>query len=174
MTEGHVFIAASLDGFIARADDGLDWLLAFRDGDDDHGYGAFMAGMDGVVMGRGTWEVCRGFDPWPFAVPVVMMSRSLRAEDVPPGLRGRVRVSGEAPRAVMEGLGWRRAYVDGGAVIRSFLAEGLIAEVTLTRAPVILGAGRPLFGAGPEIALEHRETRSWPSGLVQSRYRVVR
>jgi dihydrofolate reductase len=172
MTEGHVFIAASLDGYIARADHGLDWLLQFRDGADDHGYAAFMAGMDGVIMGRGTFDVCRGFEPWPFDCPVVVMSRHLTAADVPEALRGRVEVSAEPPRRLMERLGWRKAYVDGGQVIRSFLAEALIAEITLTRAPVILGAGRPLFAEGPEIRLQHLATRSWPSGLVQSRYRV--
>lgn len=178
MVTGHVFIATSLDGFIARPDGALDWLFAASGKGEDHGYDRFMAGVDGVVMGRGSFEAVLGFGvPWPYAKPVVVLSRTTSAVNLPKELRGRVAVSDEAPRPLFERLareGWRRAYVDGGAVIRSFLAEGLIADMVLTRAPVLIGEGRPLFGgAGPDRPLRHIETRAFPSGLVQSRYEVV-
>ena len=178
MVTGHVFIATSLDGFIARRDGSLDWLFAASGQGEDHGYDRFMAGMDGVVMGRGSFEAVLGFGvPWPYAKPVVVLSRTLARGDLPEELRGRVAVSAEAPRPLFERLwreGWRRAYVDGGAVIRSFLADGLIADMVLTRAPVLIGDGRSLFGgAGPDRLLRHAETRAFPSGLVQSRYEVA-
>jgi dihydrofolate reductase len=176
MTEGHVFIATSLDGFIARPDHGLDWLTGRDFSGEDHGYAAFLAEMDGIVMGSATFRTVAGFDPWPYALPVVVASRSMTTADLPPALSQRVRVMADPPAALMARLGaegWQRAYVDGGALIRSFLAAGLIRRLTITTVPVLIGAGRPLFGGtGADIALHHAETRSFPSGLVQSTYRV--
>ncbi|NKX43514.1 dihydrofolate reductase family protein [Roseicyclus persicicus] len=176
MTEGHVFIATSLDGFIARPDHALDWLTGRDFGGEDHGYDAFLADMDGVVMGSGTFRAVAGFDPWPYALPVVVLSRSMAEADLPPALRPHVRVLADPPAALMARLGaegWRRAYVDGGALIRSFLGAGLIRRMTISTLPVLIGAGRPLFGGtGPDIALRHEATRSFPSGLVQSTWTV--
>jgi dihydrofolate reductase len=175
MVTGHVFIATSLDGFIARSDGGLDWLLSRDDPGEDHGYDAFLKGMDGIVMGRGSFEAVRALGvPWPYPKPVVVLSRSLAPEALPPDLRGHVEVTPEPPRPLCERLarqGWRRVYVDGGAVIRSFLAEGLIADMVLTRIPVLIGQGLPLFGSLPaDLPLRHDTTHAYPSGLVQSRY----
>lgn len=173
MIEGHVFIATSMDGFIARQDGALDW-LDVPGADEDHGYDTFIADMDGLIMGRGTFETVLGFGEWPYEKPVVVMSRSL--ETVPAALDGRVRLVSQSPREVMDTLaeeGWRRAYVDGGALITSFLEAGLITRMTITRLPVLIGSGLPLFGRLPkDIALRHVETRSFPSGLVQSTYDV--
>ena len=173
---GHVFIATSLDGFIARPDGGIDWLEKFED-TEDYGYGAFMARMDGLIMGRGTYEKVLGFGGWPYTKPVVVMSRSLGPEDVRADLKGRVTIESASPRALGAALaaqGWRHAYVDGGKLVQSFLRDGLIADITLTRIPVLLGEGRPLFGAlDRDLDLEHVETRSFdPPGFVQSVYRV--
>lgn len=176
MITGHAFIATSLDGFIAREDGGIDWLLSRDDPDEDHGYRDFIRDIDGIVMGRGSFETVSRMDQWPYDRPVVVLSRSLAATDVPPALAGRVRCSALSPAAVMESLareGWRRAYVDGGQVLQSFLREGLIADIVITQVPVLIGAGRRLFGAtGADIALTHLGTRTFPSGLVQSRYRI--
>lgn len=176
MPTGHVFIATSLDGFIARSDGSIDWLVKQPTAGEDHGYDSFMASVDGVVMGRGSFEAALGFDAWPYEKPVIVMSSHLMAGDVPPALRSKVRISGLAPAALMQQLaaeGWTRAYIDGGRLIRSFLREGLIADITLTRAPILIGHGRPLFGDLPaDIELDHASTRSFPSGLVTSRYRV--
>ncbi|KAA9010393.1 dihydrofolate reductase family protein [Histidinibacterium aquaticum] len=173
MVSGHVFIATSLDGFIARPDGALDW-LEVEGATEDHGYDAFMARMDGLVMGRATYETVLGFGDWPYSKPVVVLSRSLTPADLPASLVDRVRISAAAPREVMAELateGWARAYVDGGRVIQSFLREGLISEIVITRIPVLLGAGLPLFGAlDHDIPLRHAETRSFAGGLVQSRY----
>ncbi|MCA9253045.1 MAG: dihydrofolate reductase family protein [Phycisphaerae bacterium] len=176
MTTGHVFIATSLDGFIARTDGDLDWLMKFNTDGEDHGFDALMASVEGLVMGRGTFEKVLTFGEWPYTKPVIVLSRTMKDSDVPDHLRGKVRLSAGPPRILMEQLnaeGWRGAYVDGGKVIQSFLAEGLIADMLLTRVPVLIGEGLPLFGALPhDIGLEHLETKAFPSGLVSSKYRV--
>jgi dihydrofolate reductase len=176
MPTGHVFIATSLDGFIARADGGLDWLESANASREDHGYEEFAASIDGIFMGRQTLEVALGFDPWPYAKPLIVLSRRLQPKDLPDGVADRVSVKASIVEALAEGAkrGWRRAYVDGGATIQSFLRAGAIQDIVITRIPVLLGEGIPLFGPlDADVRLRHRSTRSFPSGLVQSRYEVV-
>lgn len=176
MTSGHVFIATSLDGFIARKDRQIDWLEKQRMADEDHGYDDFVELVDGIVMGRGTFETVRAFDPWPYQKPVVVMSGSLAPGDIPGALRGAVTVSDLSPAGVMEDLaarGWDRAYVDGGALVQSFLREGLIRDIVLTVAPVLIGEGIRLFGeVDHDIDLDLRGFQAFPSGLVQCRYQI--
>ncbi len=177
MITGHVFIAASLDGYVARRDGGLDWLMKQNTEGEDHGYDAFMASVDGLVMGRGSFETVLSFDEWPYEKPVVVMSQRLTDDDVPDALKARVRLSDLSPADLMrqlEGEGWERVYVDGGKVVQSFLRAGLIADILLTRIPILIGDGRPLFGGlEGDIDLEHIGTRAYPSGLVRSEYRVL-
>ncbi|ROR02341.1 dihydrofolate reductase [Delftia acidovorans] len=173
---GKVFIATSVDGFIARPDGSLDWLPAGGDGGEDYGYAAFMKTVDGIVMGRSTYESVLGFDGWPFEKPVVVMSRTLGAGDVPAHLRGKLRITSVQPAQLVAELraeGWSSAYIDGGAVIRAFLAAGEIGEMTITRVPVLIGAGRPLFGdIGCDLRLTCLASQAYPSGMVSTRYRV--
>jgi dihydrofolate reductase len=176
MPTGHVFIAASLDGFIAREDGGLDWLEAANAAGEDHGYDAFIATVDGIVMGRKTFEVSLGFEPWPYTRPLIVLSETLQPADMPPFLAGQIAIARSVPEALAEAdrQGWRRAYVDGGATIRAFLAHGAVQDMVITRIPVLLGRGLPLFGAlAADLPLRHIETRSFPSGLVQSCYAVA-
>lgn len=177
MVTGHVFIATSLDGFIARPDGSLDWLPGLEsDPGGDYGYGDFIASVDGLIMGRHSFEKVQEFDPWPYPKPVIVLSRSMDASAVRADLRDKVEISTLDPRSLMErlaGRGWKRAYVDGGKVIQSFLREGLVSDMVITRVPVLLGEGLPLFGPlGGDIELKHLETRGYASGLVQSRYAV--
>jgi dihydrofolate reductase len=177
MTTAHVFIAASLDGFIARADGDIEWLLQRDDPAEDHGYAAFIADKDMIVMGRGCYEKVLTFGAWPYEQPVLVLSRQLAGTAVPDALEGKLRFSGLAPKAVMEELarqGVRRVYLDGGQLLQSFLREGLVADMVITTVPVLIGAGRPLFGplAG-DIDLRLVSSRGFASGLVQSTYRVV-
>jgi dihydrofolate reductase len=175
-TTGHVFIAASVDGFIARPDGDIGWLTRYAATGENTGYDAFMATIDGLVMGRATFEKVLTFDTWPFRKPVVVLSQTLSRGDLRADLDGNVRISSLAPGPLMEALaneGWRRAYVDGGRVIQSFLNEKLIADIVLTRIPVLLGAGIPLFGRlAADLPLRHVETTTFASGLVQSRYEL--
>ena len=168
-----VFIATSLDGFIARADGGLDWLPT--GGGEEHGYEAFMATVDALVIGRKTYETVLAFDAWPYGrKPVVVLSTGALA----PAPQGALveRMSGPPADIVsqLESRGIRHVYVDGGITIQRFLQAGLIQRLIITRIPVILGSGIPLFGVTQhDIALEHVATRAYGSGLVQSEY-VVR
>ncbi|ETA49807.1 dihydrofolate reductase family protein [Ponticoccus alexandrii] len=176
MITGHVFVACSLDGFIARSDHGLDWLSHPGTEDEEHGYEDFIAGIDGIVMGSASYRKVRSFPEWPYDKPVVVLSESLQPEDIPEELDDRVRLSRARPVRLMETLeaeGWRNVYVDGGALIQSFLRAGLISEMTITHVPVLIGSGRRLFGALEEdITFDLMETRSFRSGLVSTRYRL--
>lgn len=174
---GHVFIATSLDGFIARPDGTLDWLLSRDDPAEDHGYTTFIAGMDCILMGRGTYEAVLAFPDWHYTLPVCVLSAQLTAQSVPAHLQGMVTVINLSPADAMAHLaaqGHRRAYIDGGQIIQSFLRAGLIQDMTITTAPVLIGQGRPLFGTLPkDIPLTHAGTTAFPSGLVQSTWRVA-
>jgi dihydrofolate reductase len=176
MTTGHVFIATSLDGFIARKDSDIEWLLSRDNPSENHGYDSFIENMSGIIMGRGSYEKVRTFDTWPYSKPVLVLSKLLASSPVPEQLNGRVRFSDLSPRAAMEMLaseGWHRVYVDGGQIIQSFLREGLITDMIITQIPVLIGEGRPLFGSlNGDISLTHLETKAFASGLVQSHYRV--
>ena len=177
MNTGHVFIATSLDGYIARPDGDIGWLLQRDAADEDHGYTDFIADKDMIVMGRGSFDKVRTFETWPYDRPVLVLSRQLAGTPVPPALEGKVRFSSQAPREAMRMLGEqgvRRVYVDGGQLVQSFLREGLIADMVITTVPVLIGAGRPLFGVlERDLDLELLGSRSFPSGLVQSTYRVL-
>lgn len=180
LCSGHVFIAVSVDGFIARADGAIDWLEpvssrpareAVRE---DYGYDRFLAEMDGIVMGRGTFEKALTFGVWPYTKPVIVLSNTLSDRNLPPELHGKIRIANLSPRdlfAELSSHAWRRAYIDGGKVIQAFLRAGLIADLVMTRIPVLIGDGIPLFGSLPvDIHLTHIETRAFASGFVQSRY----
>lgn len=178
-TSGHVYIAVSLDGYVARSDRTIDWLTKQKTEGEEHGYAAFMEGVDGIVMGRGSFETVLGFGvDWPYRKPVVVMSRTMREGDLPAELAGRVRVSDLDPLAQMRALrreGWRRAYVDGGRLVQAFVRLGLIDDYVITTVPILIGDGIPLFGAlDADVDLELLGVTPFPSGLVQSRYRVRR
>ncbi len=177
MTTAHVFIATSLDGFIARTDGDIDWLLQRDDPTEDHGYTTFIADKDAIVMGRGTYEKVLAMGPWSYDRPVTVLSRQLANTPVPDSLRGKVRFSDLPPGALMEELARenvKRIYVDGGKVVQSFLRDGLIADMIVTTVPLLIGSGRPLFGAlTKDIDMQLVDSRHFPSGLVQSTYRVV-
>ncbi|HQS00460.1 MULTISPECIES: dihydrofolate reductase family protein [unclassified Polaromonas] len=177
MITAHVFIAISLDGFIARQDGDIDWLLQRDDPAEDHGYAAFIADKDLIVMGRGSYEKVLTLDTWPYDRPVLVLSKQLTDAPVPEALKGKVRFSSLTPKDAMEKLAEqnvRRVYVDGGQLVQSFLRDGLVADMVITTVPVLLGSGRPLFGALPQdIDLKLVSSRSFPSGLVQSSYRLA-
>ncbi len=177
MTTAHVFIATSLDGFIARSDGDIGWLLQRDDPAEDHGYAAFIADKDMIVMGRGTYEKVLTFNAWPYDMPVLVLSEQLVDAPVPEALRGKVRFSNYSPMGAMKALAgenMRRIYIDGGQVVQSFLRDGLITDMVITTVPVLIGSGRPLFGAlTQDIDLKLVSSRSFPSGLVQSTYRLV-
>lgn len=174
------FVATSLDGYIAREDGRIDWLEAanaLMPPGEDCGYQAFLATIDAIVMGRGTYETVLGFPEWPFGeLPVVILSSGLLS--LPDHLPPTVSPSAEALGALLERLerqGLHRLYIDGGITIQRFLSAGLLDELTITVVPVLLGEGRPLFARLPgDLSLELEESRAFPFGFVQNRYRVLR
>jgi dihydrofolate reductase len=136
-----------------------------------------MESIDGLLMGRGTFETALSFEAWPFKKPVVVASRTLSASGLRKDIAGKVRISPLAPGPLMEKLaaeGWNNVYVDGGKLIQSFLNEGLISDLILTRVPLLLGGGLSLFGtAKADITLRHVRTTTFASGMVQSKYDVT-
>ena len=174
-----VFIATSLDGFIAREDGSIDWLNEANQvvpPDEDCGYGQFMADVDVLVMGRNTFEQVLTFTPWPYgSTPVVVMSR--KGIELPASVPSSVSVCSEHPAALIAKLGQqgvRKVYLDGGQTIQSFLVEGLVNSITVTTIPVLLGKGKSLFGKLPaDIRLEHKGTKTYPFGFVQNEYSTI-
>src|SRR3954471_14291389 len=183
---GSVFLGMSVDGFIAR----LDGTLSFLDGgaeppeegdaptpDDgeggDFGFAEFVSSVDAVLMGRSTYEFIRPFADWPYqGRPVHVLSTTLER-----GADERITVHRSLDEAVtaLSEAGYRTVYVDGGRTVHDFLAAGLVGELTLSRVPVLIGAGHTPFGPLPaDVRLEHLRTRTFPGGMVQTTYRVRR
>ncbi len=172
--KASVFVGTSLDGFIARPNGALDFLHA-SGGGEPHGYDEFFATVDALVIGRKTFDTVLSFDAWPYGEkPVFVLSTGT----LPPAPAGAVveRLSGP-PAAIASTLaarGFQHIYVDGGVTIQRFLEAGLIDRLIVTRVPVLIGAGIPLFGPLlRDITLTHVATRQYASGLVQSEYVVA-
>ncbi|HEX6496660.1 MAG TPA: dihydrofolate reductase family protein [Acidobacteriaceae bacterium] len=169
-----VFVGTSLDGFIARRDGTFDFLPP--DGGEAHGYDDFIASVDTIVMGRNTFETVLTLGPWPYKNKrvVVLSSRSL---DSPSAGGASVEPMAGPPDQIVTQLaasGSRHIYVDGGITIQQFLRAGLIQRLIITRVPVLIGEGIPLFGSLPhDVRLRHIATRDYPSGLVTSEYHVA-
>ncbi|MGA8036068.1 MAG: dihydrofolate reductase family protein [Candidatus Acidiferrales bacterium] len=169
-----VFVGTSLDGFIARRNGSFDFLPA--DGGEPHGYEEFFATVDAVVMGRNTFEVVLPFPEWPYGKTRVVVLSSHPIDFS--GVRNAVvePMSGEPAEIVakLAAKGAHHLYVDGGITVQRFLRAGLVDRITITRVPVLVGEGIPLFGALPgDIQLRHIATQSYASGLVKSEYSVV-
>jgi dihydrofolate reductase len=168
-----VFIGTSVDGFIARKNDELDFLP--EGGGEPHGYNEFIASVDAIVIGRKTFEKVLTFGTWPYGEKrvVVLSSRPIDLSVVRGGV---VEQMAGAPAEIVSQLaarGVHNLYIDGGITIQRFLRAGMIQQLIITRVPVLIGEGVPLFGALPhDIRLRHVATRNYPSGLVQSEYEV--
>lgn len=175
-----VYIATSVDGFIAKPDGDIEWLhnpayagvpIAGLSYDD------FTATVDALVMGRNTFEKVLTFASWPYAetAVIVLSSRELH---IPPALQGNVRHESGSPTELVNKLaqeGFKHLYIDGGITIQRFLQAGLINEITITRIPVLLGDGIPLFGSfgAAELPLQLIAAASSENGFVQVTYQVT-
>jgi dihydrofolate reductase len=178
---GHVFLGMSVDGFIARLDGDIEWLTGGAEpnagpddgGGGDFGFGEFVSGIDALVMGRGTYDVIAPFAEWPYqGKPVHVLSTTLTSDADP---RITVHRDFDEALAAVTAAGYRRVYVDGGRTVHQFLRAGLIADLTLSRVPVLIGTGHTPFGElAADIPLEHVDTRTFPGGMVQTTYRVRR
>lgn len=165
-----LYIATSLDGYIAGPDDDLSWLFT----DDDYGFTDFLERTDVLIMGRGTYDVVKTFGDWPYpGKKTVVVSRS---ESVTPDTPDTTAFSGALAELVdqLREQGAHNVWlVGGGALVRSFLKEGLLDQIVVSLHPVLLGNGVPLFPDGfPRTLLSLEEAESYESGLVQITYSV--
>ncbi len=169
-----VFIGTSLDGFIARPNGAYDFLPV--DGGEPHGYTEFFASIDALVIGRKTFETVMAFPQWPYGGKhvTVLSSRSLAL----PAKGAVVEQMSGTPDEIVSRLaakGLQHIYLDGGITIQGFLRAGLVDRLTITRVPVLIGEGIPLFGSLPrDMKLRHLATQAYASGLVKSEYEVIR
>jgi len=169
-----VFIACSLDGYIADKNGGLDWLQTVPNPENiDMGYTAFTKDIDALVMGRNTYQTVLGFDvPWPYEKPVFVLSSSLKV--VPADLEGKIFFVNGPLKEVLSHIhkeGHHNLYIDGGKCIQSFLKEDLIDDLILTTIPVLLGDGSPLFSTfdGP-LNFELTDSKIYLNQIVQNHY----
>ena len=172
-----VFIATSLDGYIARSDGDIDWLMEADNsgGEEDYGYKEFSDTVDCMVMGRNSMEVVMRFPEWPYkGKRVVVLSNTLK--EVASQLKDKIELYSGSLTKLVAGLksdGCKRIYIDGGKAIQSFINDDLITDITITRIPILLGEGLSLFGdTTRDIKLKHIESKSFPSGFVRSTYEV--
>ena len=169
----YIYIATSLDGFIATNDGGLDWLYEIPNPEQsDYGYAEFMSTIDAIVMGRKTFEKVLTFAPWPYNKPVFVLSNSLT--ELPEHIVEKAEiVSGDIKRLInqLNQRGYNNLYVDGGVTIQSFLREDLIDEMIISRVPILLGNGFPLFGKlDRSLHFRHKKTEIYNNTLVKSYY----
>ena len=196
-----VYIASSLDGFIARKDGSFDW-LEFDSPDDsgaegsgadvsgaddsgpdasgaeDYGFAEFIETVDLLLMGRHTYETVLTFDEWVYGdTELMVLSSTLGPEAIPARHEGKVSIASGKPQEILADLtekGVRHVYVDGGITLQAFIHAGLIDEITISIIPVLIGDGIPLFGPlDGDVSLQHVATRSFSSGLVQVKYRTI-
>ena len=172
-----VYCGASVDGFIAGPNGEIDWLHRPEfDTASTTGlvYDEFISSVDAIVMGRGTFETVMSFKTWPYTLPVVVLSSTLR--ELPGDLRGKARLSGGSPEEIVQQLaaeGHRHLYIDGGQTIQRFLRARLITDITVTYLPILLGVGIPLFGSiGIEAPMKLVQATS-KDDIVQVRYRLL-
>jgi len=171
-----IYIAQSLDGYIAGKNGELDWLNNIPNPvNSDFGFSAFMNEIDAIVMGRNTFEVVKGFNSWPYTKPVFVISSSLA--ELPPEFSGKAEIMDQQPKQIVDQLhkkGYNQLYIDGGSLIQSFLAENLIDELIITSIPVLLGGGISLFGKlENRIHFKLHKSEILSGSLVKNHYRKI-
>jgi len=170
-----VYIATSLDGYIADKDGGLDWLQSIPNPDNlDMGWVNLIERIDAIVMGRKTFEKVCSFDcDWPYSKPVFVLSNSMQS--IPEGYEDKVEPIKGSLAEVIEAIGLKghkHLYIDGGVTVQSFLKEDLIDEMIITVIPILLGGGKPLFGELPKpMTFEYVKTEVYLNAMVQNHYR---
>jgi dihydrofolate reductase len=167
-----VYIGTSLDGFIARKDGNIDWLVQFANHEAIHAYEELLSRIDAIVIGRGTFEKVLSFPSWPYEKKVFVLSSTIK--QVPGIVKDKVTLLSMKPKELLEHLsenGFSSIYVDGGKVIQGFLKEDLIDELIISKVPILVGDGIPLFGyLENDLQFKHIRTAVCSNGLVRSYY----
>lgn len=172
-----VYIATSIDGYIATSDGSIDWLHEPPNpSNSDYGYSEFVKNIDALIMGRNSFDKVITFDEWPYKEKIFVLSSTLT--EIPPELSGKVEFISGSPKealSIAHSQGFNDFYIDGGLVVQSFLAEDLIDELIITRIPILLGGGIPLFGDLVEpLRFTHKNTEVYDNALVKSHYTRVK
>jgi dihydrofolate reductase len=171
-----VYIGTSLDGFIARKDGDIDWLTQFANDEAIRSYQEFISRIDAIVIGRGTFEKVLGFPSWPYDRKVFVLSKSIK--QLPNELKEKATVLSMDPVLLLKhlsGLGFSNIYIDGGKVIQDFLKEDLVDELIISKVPVLIGNGIPLFGQlETDLQFKHIRTQVQSNGLVRSYYEKIK
>ena len=176
--KNSVFIATSLDGYIADQNGSIDWLNTIPNPNlDDMGYVDFTERIDALVMGRTTFETVCGFDvEWPYTQPVFVLSNTMK--EIPESHKGKAFLCKGSLTEIIATIhkkGYYRLYIDGGSTIRNFLKEDLIDEIILTTIPILLGGGAPLFAELPnELKFELVESKVFLNQITQRNYHRLR
>ena len=174
---GYVFMASSLDGFVARQDNSLDWLMKYGVDENDNSFEEFTKKIDVLVMGSGTFKTVLGFEKWPYKMPVYVLSRRLTQDDVPESLQKQVTIKALKPKELMQLLyekGLKKAYIDGGKLVQSFINDGFVKEITITQIPILIGKGKRLFGEiNNDIDLKLINSKPMKFGFIQNHYEVL-
>ena len=170
-----VFIATSLDGYIAGVNNEIDWLHAIPNPDNiDMGFNDHMNNIDAIIMGRNTFELVDNMDcDWPYSKPVFVLTNTLNS--VKDELRDKVFLVNGAIQDVLSQIkdkGYEELYIDGGLTIQSFLKEDLIDDMIITTIPILLGDGISLFGKLNK-SIEYRCVRSqnYANGICQNHFK---
>lgn len=176
--KNSVFIATSMDGYIADKSGGIEWLNAIPNPNSiDMGYSEFTSNVDAIVMGRTTFETICNFDiDWPYSMPVFVLSNTLTK--VPKEYQGKVQLVKGVLSEVLQHInhqGYHRLYIDGGKTVQNFLKEDLIDEMIITIIPILLGGGSPLFSVHPKtMNFECIKTKLYLNKVVQNHYKRCR
>lgn len=178
-----VYIATSADGYIATSDGDVDWLHTagnFEAGmseNPDMGFDEFIASVDCMIMGRKCMDAIAGFnltpEQWPYGdTKIYVLSNTMK--EPPENLRNKVEMySGDILKLIsqLKSSGYKHAYIDGGTTITNFINLQLLNEMTITKAPIILGKGIPLFSElNKSIKLTNIEATVFPNGFIQERF----
>ena len=167
-----VYIGTSIDGFIAKKDGNIDWLTQYANDDASHAYEEFMNGIDAIVIGRGTFEKILTFPSWPYEKKAFVLSTSLK--QLPDPVKDKATLLSMKPKELLSylsGMGFSSVYVDGGKVIQGFLKEDVIDDLIISRVPMLIGNGIPLFGfLSADLKFKHIRTEIQSNGLVRSYY----
>lgn len=174
-----VFIATTIDGYIAKEDGSIDWLNKFNEtvpSGEDCGYKSFISTVDILVMGRKSFEKVCEFDSWPYDVPVIVLTTQSNYY-IPEYLKTKVTISLENPKDLIMRLTSEKikhVYLDGGQTIQRFIKENLVDEITITLIPILLGGGCPLFGLiNKEVLLKQSRCQVYDFGCTQMTYQLV-
>lgn len=179
------YIATSVDGFIATKEGGVDWLHTAGNGKEltgehaDMGFSAYLSSVDCMIMGRKCMETISAMkltpEQWPYGnLRIITLSNTLKV--APENMQAKIEIfSGDLNDLVMSlhQEGYKHAYIDGGTTIQAFINLKLINEITVTKAPILLGEGIPLFGKTEHpIKLEKAESLAFENDFVQLKYKL--